>query len=164
LLKLIGIMIVIAASTLVGYMESHKLSVRVEQLEAFWVFITAAKTEIRYTASPVDEIVRRHGNMRLFTLCTEYCQSGSNFSDAWSDAVANGTKGLGLDDKDISLIHDFGAGFGTSDVEGQLAHCKLYAELITARLENAKEAKNRKAKLYFMLGVFAGMAVALLLC
>ncbi len=154
----------ILASTLVGYMESHKLSVRVEQLEAFLVFIHAAQTEIRYTASPVEQIIRRHGNMRLFTMCLENCQSGSSFTNAWSDAVTGGTKGLGFDEKDISLIHDFGAGFGTSDVDGQLAHCKLYSELILARLEIAKEAKTRKAKLYLMLGIFAGMAAALLLC
>jgi stage III sporulation protein AB len=144
-------------------MESHKLSIRVEQLEAFLVFLAAAQTEIRYTASPVEEIIRRHGNMRLFTLCMENCQCGSNFSEAWSDAVVSGTEGLGLDGKDITLIHDFGAGFGTSDVDGQLAHCKLYTELITARLEDAKESKKRKAKLYLMLGIFAGMAAALLL-
>lgn len=157
-------MIVIAASTLVGYMESHKLSVRVEQLEAFLVFITSAQTEIRYTASPVIEIIRRHGNMHLFSLCMEYYQNGYNFSNAWTDAVSTGTKGLGLDDKDIALMRDFGLGFGTSDVDGQLAHCKLYTELTNARLENARESKKRKSKLYLMLGICSGTALALLLC
>ena len=152
-------------STLLGYSESHKLSVRVEQLELFLRFITSTQTEIRYAAMPVEEIVLKHNeDMRFLHLCSEYCKNGSNFLQAWDAAATNGTKGLGLNSKDISLIRDFGAEFGASDIDGQLAHCKLYIQLILARLENAREEKSKKSKLYLMLGVFFGLAVALLLC
>lgn len=154
----------IAASTLAGYMESHKLSLRVEQLEAFLRFITAARTEIHYTAAPVEEIVRKHGDMPFLKTCAENCQNGSSFTESWAAAVESGAKGFGLLEKDISLLRSFGDGFGASDMDGQLAHCKLFAELTETQLEHAREEKNRKSKLYLMLGIFAGMAVALLLC
>jgi len=40
----------------------------------------------------------------------------------------------------------------------------MYYELVSDRLKNAREEKTGKSKLYQMLGVFSGMAAALLLC
>lgn len=78
--------------------------------------------------------------------------------------VRTGAKGTGLTEEDQTLLRDFGSGFGASDVEGQLSHCRLYAELFQDRLERARQEKARKGKLYLMLGSFSGIAVALFLC
>lgn len=146
-------------------MESHRLVMRVEQLEAFLRFISAAQTEIRFAALPVEQIIQRHGNdLEFLRICGEECKRGSGFFNAWDSGVREGTKGRGFNDKDIALLHRFGSGFGTSDTEGQLSHCSLYYELISDGLKNAREEKIRKSKLYQMLGVFSGMAAALLLC
>ena len=77
---------------------------------------------------------------------------------------AHRAKGTGLTEEDQTLLRDFGSGFGASDVEGQLSHCRLYAELFQDRLERARQEKARKGKLYLMLGSFSGIAVALFLC
>ena len=80
------------------------------------------------------------------------------------EGVRTGAKGTGLTEEDQTLLRDFGSGFGASDVEGQLSHCRLYAELFQDRLERARQEKARKGKLYLMLGSFSGIAVALFLC
>ncbi len=146
-------------------MESHKLAMRVEQLEAFLRFISAAQTEIRFSALPVEQIVQKHGeNLEFLRLCGENCREGCSFITAWKSGVNAGAKGKGFNEKDITLLHDFGSEFGASDTDGQLSHCSLYYELVSDRLKNAREEKTRKSKLYQMLGVFSGMAAALLLC
>ena len=148
-----------------GYIQSHRLTQRLEQLEAMLRFLTAAQTEIRYSAVDVGEIKQRHGESLAFLQrCAGCCFEGKDFHTAWEEGVRTGTKGTGLTEKDLTLLRNFGDGFGTSDVEGQLSHCRLYAELFTGRLEDAREEKARKGKLYLMLGAFSGMAAALFLC
>lgn len=160
-----GILLLIAAGTMAGYAQSHRLSQRVEQLEKTLRFLTAAQTEIRYSAADVAEIVQKHGSSLAFLRqCASHCREGEDFHSAWEEGVRTGTKGTGLTEKDRSLLRDFGDGFGASDVEGQLSHCRLYAELLGDRLERAREEKSRKGKLYLMLGSFSGIAVALFLC
>ncbi|NLJ31728.1 MAG: stage III sporulation protein AB [Clostridiales bacterium] len=160
-----GALILIASGTLAGYVESHKLAVRVEQLEAFLRFISAAQTEIRFSGLPVEQIVQRYGGeLEFLRLCGQSCIHGGYFTSAWNTGVAEGTKGRGLLSEDISLIRGFGEGFGASDVDGQLSHCAMYTQLIGERLKNAREEQAKKSKLYLMLGVFSGMVAALMLC
>ena len=128
-------------------------------------FLTAAQTEIRYSAADVAEIVQRHGSgLAFLRQCAQHCREGEDFHTAWREGVRAGTKGTGLTEKDILLLRDFGEGFGASDVEGQLSHCRMYTELLADRLEHARDEKSRKGKLYLILGSFSGVAAALFLC
>ena len=154
-------MFLIAAGTMAGYMESHRLTLRVEQLEKFLKFLSAAQTEIRFSALPVDQIVKRHGNgLPFLKACGACFENGMDFFTVWQDGVDRS----GMSDKDKDLLNGFGRGFGTSDTEGQISHCSLYYELTSLSLKEAKEEKDRKSKLYQMFGIFSGMAAALLLC
>lgn len=160
-----GALILIAAGTLAGYAESHKLTERVQQLEAFLRFLSAAQTEIRFSGLPVEQIIQRHGGeLEFLRLCGESCLQGGYFIASWQAGVANGTKGRGLHSEDIALFNGFGEGFGASDVDGQLSHCAMYTQLVGERLKNAREEKEKKFKLYQMLGIFSGMVAALVLC
>lgn len=146
-------------------MESRKLAVRVEKLEAFLLFLSAAKTEIRYSAMPVDGIVKKHGaGLPFLSECARRCADGEDWVSAWSTAVEEKAGDEGFSKKDAELLRGFGAGFGVSDTAGQMAHCSLYADLTAADLQGAKEERDKKSKLYLMLGVFAGLTAALLLC
>ena len=148
---------------LAGCAESHKLSLRVTELEKFLRFVSSARTEIRYTALPVEELIRRHGGeLALWKPCMESLEQGKSFSEAWNDGVRNSGK-MGLTGRDRELLENFGSGLGVTDIEGQLAHCGLYEELTKKGLEEAKEEKGKKARLYQMLGFSAGLAAALLL-
>jgi stage III sporulation protein AB len=164
LLKIAGALLLIGAGFLAGYVESHKLVVRVEKLEAFLRFLSAAKTEIRFSSMPVESIVRRHGGGISFFSDIPDAASGENWAGAWNNAVEKRALDEGFFRRDVELLKGFGAGFGASDTDGQLSHCSLYADLTAAALNDAKEERNRKAKLYQMLGLFAGMAAAILLC
>ena len=92
----------------------------------------------------------------------ESLEQGKSFSEAWNDGVRNSGK-MGLTGRDRELLENFGSGLGVTDIEGQLAHCGLYEELTKKGLEEAKEEKGKKARLYQMLGFSAGLAAALLL-
>lgn len=146
-------------------MESRRLTLRVEQLEAFLRFLSLAQTEIRFTALPVEQIVERHGGELMFLQkCANECSLGKPFTVSWEESVNSQSKTGGFLPSDLELLKSFGSELGASDVEGQLSHCSLYSELIRESLKNAREEKNRKSRLYQILGIFSGMAAALVLC
>jgi stage III sporulation protein AB len=129
------------------------------------MFLSAAKTEIRYSAVPVVQVIEQHGTaLRFLRECVKRCHQEESFSAAWKNTVLNCAKGDGFDAHDTELLLSFGAGFGASDTDGQISHLELYYGLFGANLKSAREDRNRKSKLYLMLGVFAGLSSALLLC
>jgi stage III sporulation protein AB len=153
------------AGSLSGYMESRKLFVRVDSLELFLRFLSAAKTEIRYSAVPVVQVIKRHSSgFKFLEECVSNCEQGNGFAAAWKYAVTYCAKQDGFAANDIKLLLSFGEGFGASDTDGQIAHLELYSELFDTNLKSAREDRNRKSKLYLMLGIFAGLSSALLLC
>lgn len=146
-------------------MESRRLSLRVEKLERFLRFLNAAATEIRYSAMPVEKILRKHGSgLDFLAQCAQACSGGMDCSAQWRRAVDEKARSEGFAKGDMDLLRGFGEGFGTTDTDGQISHFRLYADLTASRLENAKEERGRKSKLYLMLGIFAGVTAALLLC
>ncbi len=158
-------MFLILAGTLMGYTESHKLTRRVDRLEAFLRFISAAQTEIRYSGTPIRQIIRLHGEELTFlTACLRDCAVGVKFSDAWRRSVEREAKAEGFSPSDRKLLLAFGGEFGGSDTEGQLSLCSLYLTLFQGNLKTAKEEKNKKSRLYLTLGIFGGLAASLLLC
>jgi stage III sporulation protein AB len=145
-------------------MESHKLAVRAEKLEAFLRFLSSARAEIRYSSMPVESILLTHGEGISFFSYLHGVTADGAWSDAWNDAVTKHAKDEGFFPKDLELLKGFGAGFGSSDTEGQLAHFSLYENLAASALDEAKKERDRKSKLYLMLGIFGGTAAAILLC
>lgn len=122
-------------------------------------FLTAAQTEIRYAAIPVEEIVARHGTQLDFL--DAYRQAlarGEPFVQAWAKAAQSPL----LTPEDARLVGDFGQDFGATDALGQQAHCSLYAELTRKLLSAAEEDYTRKGRLYRLLGLCGGAVLALL--
>lgn len=147
-----------------GFLEAYKLRLRVEYLEHFLQFILAVQTEIQFSAFPVRQLVARHrGELRLLDLCDTYCSQGEEFPQAWQRAAIQGTKGNGLTKKEIQLMADFGARLGSTGVAGQLSHCEMAAQLFRTQIEEARQDKGKKSKLYAMLGIFSGTAMALVI-
>ena len=92
--------------------------------------------QIRYTAAPVGELLDRAAGAAEFTRLT---------------FLADCRQRLGRGE------------LGATDVEGQLASCRLYAERLGERLAAARRAAAEKGRLYVTLGAAGGLAAVLLL-
>ena len=120
---------------------------------------------MRVHALPLRQIIDKYcGDMDLLWQCHLLLKTGKSFDEAWKSGVAAGTKGSGLKLKDKRLIEQFGAELGHTDIEGQIAHCEVTAKLLEEQIEQAREEKKKKSKLFSMLGLFFGTGVALLIC
>lgn len=148
-------------------MASHKLLMRVRFLQQYLQFISYLETEIRYSKRIIYEIIKTYNSENEFTVfLNSICANIENsisFDKAWEIAVNDLPNTYGLLNQDKETICDFGKELGNTDMDGQIALCKLNKTLIHATLENAKEEKNKKSKLYFMLGSSFGICLTIML-
>ncbi len=148
-------------------MQSHRLTMRVRFLEQYLKWISQLETEIRYCAEGIPRLLNKHGKeaemLSFLKNCADQLQKGLPFPDAWKQAVQEISSDYGLKPDDLHLVLEFGNGLGASDIDGQTAHCRMHRELLQTHLENAREEKQKKGRLYIMLGLFGGIGVALLI-
>lgn len=146
-------------------MESYKLRMRVETLEEFLKVIRFMETEMRFHALPLRQIVEKHcGEMEILRQCHMMLQIGKSFEQAWKSGIESGSKGRGLKSKDVQLIEHFGTELGSSDIQGQIAHCEGTIKLLEVQIELAREEQKKKSKLFSILGLFLGTGIVLLIC
>ena len=67
-------------------------------------------------------------------------RKGERVLAAWEGAVEEDGRDAGLTKADRELLRGFGSQLGRTDVEGQIANCRQYGNLLEQRLTEAREA------------------------
>ena len=149
----------IAACACIGWSRALRLAQRVEELERFRTFLQMLCTEIRFSAAPLASLIRQHaGESKWLQACAALLEQGTPFPQAWQRASQTAP----VPKQDRMLLREFGEGLGVSDVEGQIAHCTLYAGKLEFLLRQARTEQTQKSKLYVTLGISAGAVLGLL--
>ena len=165
MIKFIGIILIVASSSLVGIMFSDKLKKRVAELNLINYMLEEISVLIRYKALPVYEIIKAlkenqmYNSLNFINLIN--CNMQIPFNKAWEESIDNSKSELSSNDK--KLLKSFGNSLGTSDISGQLASIEVF-KVDFKKLE--KEATNeyeKKSKLYRSLGILCGMFVSIML-
>ena len=150
-----------------GFVISHRLYLRVSFLQQYVRFIEYVETEIRYAHKILESIINNYENdsdfINFIHMVKQNLTYDRNFSKAWEKAVYKIPSSFGLTMQDKKTICEFGATLGATDVMGQISICKLNKSLIRSILEVAKEEKNKKSKLYFMLSSSFGICITIIL-
>lgn len=150
--------------TLTGNYFTRRDSERVKIIEEILLMIQIISSEIRYSKTALNVIVHKlsenRGLARLEFLsrCRKMLESEA-FPQSWKTSVEKSQ----VNYEERVLLLSFGAGLGTSDVEGQLSNCELHKALFENNLQNAREQSNRFGKLYTSLGVLGGILAALII-
>ena len=169
--KCIGGIMIIAASSFLGFCKAKEYKVRVQQLSALQTAIAQFETEIRFTQTPLAEAffavaaAADDGIGALFEAAgqTLALQTGQTAGTAWNTAVDSARSGLSLSKEDLEIIRSFGSALGASDTEGQMKHIAATQEKLAVQLEQARQACGKNQKLFQSLGVYAGILIAILL-
>ena len=168
-MKTAGLLLIVVTGLLLGLTAAGGLRRRVTVLGQLSRFMTRLADQIRYTAAPVEELLEaaessgEFGELPLLGRICSRIRNGERVLDAWEAAVEEDGRLSGLTRADRELLHGFGSQLGKTDVEGQIANCRQYGELLDQRLSEAREASAAKGRLYMTLGFAGGMALALLL-
>lgn len=166
MLRILSVAVIIISGALIGLSASQRIIMRASFFEQMVSFLTDLQTQMRFCGDSLPVLLRTGTAKLLQPLllsCAQEMENGASFFEAWQKALLQLPHSMGLSKEDIRLLTDFGQGLGTTDVEGQLAHCELYKTMFASRLKQAREEKEKKVKLYRMLGLFSGVAVSLLI-
>lgn len=165
--KIIGALLIISASSIAGFFQSEKLNKRVSFLEQYINFINDINTQIRFTMQPIENIIKTCASSEIFkefiTAINKKINKNVAFNKAWESSIEILRDEFCLKENEINLVKKFGEKLGCSDICGQQAHCKMNLNFAKEALKAAKDEKNKKGKLYKVLGVSAGVCIALII-
>ncbi len=162
LLKVIGSVLIISASFLIGNSKSRNLYKRRDFIKSFIVFLNSLSTNIRYEAMDIFTTVSactRDGNLSYISKI----ENTEPFDMQWEQKILSLPSSLSLKKSDIELLKEFGNELGKTDVDGQLKHIELYKNLFQKELMSAEEDIKNKSKLYKTMGLFAGISTTLMI-
>ncbi|MCX7843271.1 MAG: stage III sporulation protein SpoIIIAB [Clostridia bacterium] len=170
-LKIGGSLLVLAASSLIGWILAGDFSRRPNELRALQGMLEMFETEITFMSNVIadafDKISKSSQSSvaLFFKLTAEKLQAGGmNACQAWEAAVKEGIRATALNKEDESILLSFGKMLGNSDVEGQVKNIRLTLHQLKLQEQKAEESRKKNESMCKSLGVLGGLAVVVVLC
>lgn len=165
MLKGLGCAIIMLAATLMGCVKYKKLSNRVTFLTEYLQFINYLEAEIRYSSGIIQELIEKYSSSSIFNNfllhIKQNMSAGQTLNSSWISALSSMKDSFGLYAENVELIYNFGNNLGNSDIESQISYCKMNKQLVRSKISLAREDKEKKGQLYFLLYFFAGLSTVL---
>jgi len=169
MLKIAGLIGLIAGTGLMGVMKASELKERIRLLEDFLQMILDVKGYINYFREPLIKIHRGEGKkcgseaFELFDKVRhDLSQKDAEIDQIWAQNVHHTYGNTCLDTEDLELFIYPGTFIGQTDYDNQLARFDYLERRLTEQIEKAREASSQKGPLYRKLGFFAGGLAAII--
>ena len=169
MLKMLGVVVVIGALSLLGMTVARGYGLRVRQLEDLQSAFALLETEIIYGLTPLPEAFARVSQRAAEPAAGMLGQAAAELREAqpvqiaWNQALAQLAEVSSLKREDLEILRYFGCGLGEADIREQQKKFRLLAEQLERAITAAWAEKNKNQRIWQYLGVSAGIAVALLL-
>lgn len=171
MIKLLGAILVITACTLIGFEVANKYKLRPLQLRALRSLLNLLEAEIVYLSTPLPlalEKVARYASAplnSLFIMARDELLSGDGITagEAWVKAVDSFQDKSCLDEEDLNILRQFGAGLGGSDKDEQIKNIQLTKELLKQQEWKADEKRYKNERMWRSMGFLSGLAIVLIL-
>lgn len=171
-IKFFGALLIMTASTLIGYIYSNIYNLRVKELRELQYGIQMLETEIVYGYSPLpealDNVSRRVSLENISLLFSEVSKklknkNGLSVSEAWSITLNSLLSKTSLTEVEKDILIAFGKSLGISDVKNQDKNFKLTLTLLKQEELKAVELRDKNVKMYRNLGFLFGLALVIIL-
>ena len=171
LLKIIGIILVIGGSCVIGFTLSSTYSKRPVQLKILQSLIQMLRNEIRFMSSIITDAFERIGRSidnpvaSFFTNALEYLnnEESINIAQAWERAIYENMGKTALNKEDAEILISFGKMLGNSDIQGQLKNIEYTLQQLNLQQLKAEEAMKKYETMYKTLGILGGALAVILL-
>lgn len=169
-LKVIGLICMIAGGAGVGYSMSVQVGRRYRQLQALQRMVAFLMGEITYGNTPLPEALKHAAERMeepfasfLNELAKEMMKFPSKtFAELFSQNVYHHLKGSSLDKKDLEMLCHMGTSLGYLDRDMQLRTLQLYETELNQEVVAAYETMPGRQKLYQTLGIMGGLFLVIL--
>ncbi len=171
LMKTIGGILVIAATSLWGHIAAEKVGNGYKELQYLQKLLYLLRGEILYARSYLGEAFLQIGRTAkspyrewLLSLCRQMEEErGRTFAGMWEESVRASLKDSGLSDRELQRLAAFGNQLGIADAQMQIKTLDLYLEEIKLSMEEMREEMRTKMRLCHCLGVMSGIFITVLL-
>jgi stage III sporulation protein AB len=143
-MKIIGAMLLLTATTMLGAFSAHKLYRREKKLRRMYKFIASLCEEIRLTRAELPDILKKTDQNELL------------LAGKWQDTD-------GLRTEDTQVLESFLQSLGKTDIAGQVNNAQLHMAALSERINEATEERKRFSKLYLSFGFLCGMFAVVLI-
>ncbi|MDK2798707.1 MAG: stage sporulation protein [Clostridiales bacterium] len=170
ILKLIGCILIVGSSTIMGYTIANKYAKRPEELRALQAALQMLESEIIFSVNPLPDAFERISkyvpkNIHKLFAHSAYLlkqRTGITAQEAWSISVHQTREEMHLEKEDREILISFGNSLGCSDREQQLKNIHLACSKLALEEKKAEKLREKNEKLYKNLGVLGGILVALI--
>ena len=169
-MKILGCVLVIAVSMMIGRLMAESYVDRVKNLSGFINALEILKAKICFQQELFEDIfydISLTCNKVLkgfFADVTQELQcSNIPVSEIWNRKAEEHFSHFDFTYEDENILLDFGARLGKDDLEGQVHLIQSTIERLKNQLIAADSEKSKYAKLYRMIGGIGGTALAVIL-
>lgn len=169
LLRIIGSLIIIISSSLIGFSYGSKYSKRLNNLMYLSNCIQLLETEVMFAATPIPEAlenVYKKGNKKIsyiFNNIKENLRKSLSTNESFKSIYDKLKNELHFEEEDIEIFMTLGRVLGRSDRKDQQKHFKTVLAQLERQQLDAKEKKLKNEKMYKSLGVLGGILITLIL-
>lgn len=171
MMRIAGCMMIVAGTSAYGFWLSRQYAEQLAELEQLRHMIFLLKGQILYANAPLHEAFDTVGHRasgalaQLFVRVAERIerQQGEAFSTIWGEEVERIGEAAALSKADRQNLKSLGEHLGFLDCEMQERNLLLYLEQLDLRIQDMREHRQERCRLYTSLGVMSGMFVAILL-
>lgn len=169
-MKWFGAILIIAATTWIGFVAAKRLSERTRQLRQIKVALQSLEAEIVYGLTPLTEAAAKVADhltepvSTFFRTFSEILLEGQKgVAESWNESLNKTKQTTCLEKGEIEILKQFGATLGQHDREHQQKQIKLTLLHLEREEAEAREAQLRYEKMMKSLGFLTGLLVVILL-
>ena len=171
ILKLIGCILILCASTTAGFLYSDNFKKRVIQLNEIQRCLHQLQNEILYTYTPLTEsffnvsIKSKYPIRYIFENASDslITNKANSVYEAIKTAIDNNISKFNIKKEDIEIILDLSKSLGESDINGQKSVFSLTIDNIKKQINEADEIMKKNVKLFRYLGFTIGAMLVILI-
>lgn len=168
--KIVGSLLIILASTGIGFLKGREFQCYLRELLELKRIFMMLKSEICYTKAPLGEAFFHIGKrtegvfgtwlLRLGRELEE--KTGKTFGDVWTQTAEESLTESRLKKSDMEQLLSLGMHMGYLGQEMQLGTIDLYLEQLEVEIQRARENMDTKKRLCNCLGVMGGIFLVVL--
>jgi len=168
ILKAVGALLIVAASSGVGGLYAEKFARRRREIKAFSDALGRLETEVFYGSTPLPTALARvaEGAPRairpFFADLLRQLEMTDDLRSSWRQAMERHFAQSCLAPEDLSCLLPLADVLGTSDREDQRRHLKSTADRLRQNEETARIEEDKNTKLWRSVGLLGGVALAII--
>ncbi|WP_251551327.1 stage III sporulation protein SpoIIIAB [Neobacillus muris] len=170
MVKLIGAIFIIVATTLTGFEASRHFSDRPKQLRALRSALQSLEAEIMYGHTPLHEAARRLAEQLSKPLSTFFSTFSQKLMDtettvkeAWQSSLKEVWNATALKKAEFEIMKQFGETLGRHDRFSQQKQIMLTLSHLEREEAEAVQAQAKYEKMVKSLGFLSGLLLIILL-